>query len=131
VSSRGDPFGLGPSWGDAPAAGELLSDPAHGGPLDGAAAQGEARRADRLVRVGVWREGGQVVRARFQATVCAPLVAYAEAACRALEAGVVDLPASALHARVRGIHPGHRDRAALVAAAVRGALSQPPEEPKP
>ena len=109
--------------------GDLLSDTAHGGPLEGAPALGEARAADRLVRAGLWREGGLVVRARFQATVCAPLVAYAEAACRALEAGVTELPAAALHARVRGVHPGHRDRAELVAAAVRAALSTSREEP--
>ncbi|MFT3913041.1 MAG: hypothetical protein QM704_02810 [Anaeromyxobacteraceae bacterium] len=118
-----------------PTAGDLLSDPAHGGPLDGPHVLGEARAGDRFVRVGLWLDGrGWVARARFQATVCASLVAYAEAACRALEAGVTDLGPAALQARVRGIHPAHRDRAAIVAAAVLDALSRvtrptPAQEP--
>ena len=105
-----------------PSAGDLLADPAHGGRLDGADRAGEAALGDRLVRIGVWLEGGRVVRARFLATVCAPVLAYAEAACRALEAGAPELTAEALRARVRGVHPGQRHLAALVATAVERAL---------
>ena len=116
-----------------PTVADLLADPAHGGALAGATRVGEARGGDRRVRVGVWLEGGRVVRARFLATTCASLVAFAEAACAALEAGATTLPAAALRARVRGVHPGHRDRAALVARAVLRALplAGPPHSHEP
>jgi hypothetical protein len=103
---------------------ERVEAPAHAGPLDGAPRVGEAGAEGRIVRVGVWRDGARV-RARFRASACASLIAYAEAACEALEAGVRP-DAAALRALVRGVHPRHLDRADLVAAAVRGAL---PEEP--
>jgi hypothetical protein len=111
-----------------PTVGDLLLDPAHGGPLDGAERLGEATLGDRLVRIGLWLDGARVVRAGFMATTCPSLVAYAEAACRALEAGARPLPAEALRRHVRGVHPGHRDRAAAVSAAVQralGALAHP------
>jgi len=113
----------------APTAGDLLSDPLHGGPLDGASRVGEAVLGDRQVRVGVWLDGARVVRARFMATTCASLIAYAEAACRDLESGAAAPTAGALRSRVRGVHPGHLDRAVAVARAVHRALGAPSEEP--
>ncbi|HEX9401830.1 MAG TPA: hypothetical protein VF912_17105 [Anaeromyxobacter sp.] len=97
----------------------------HAGAVEGAARIGEARADGRIVRIGLFADG----RARFRATTCASLIAYAEIACDALEAG---LPASALdaaflRARVAGVHPLHLERAALVAAAVHAALTV--EEP--
>jgi NifU-like protein involved in Fe-S cluster formation len=95
----------------------------HAGSLDGADV-GEAAGGERLVvRVGLWRDGGRVARARFRATTCASLLAYAEAACELLEAGADPgaLGSEALRAAVAGVHPGHYDRAALVVAAVRVA----------
>ena len=103
---------------------ERVDAPAHAGPLDAAACVGEAGAEGRIVRVGVWRDGARV-RARFRASACASLIAYADAACEALEAGVRP-DAEALRALVRGVHPRHHDRAELVAAAVRAALSEEP-----
>jgi hypothetical protein len=83
---------------------------------------GEARGEDgRVVRVGVFADG----RVRFRATTCASLIAYAEVACEALEAGVApaSLDANGLRARVAGVHPTHLERAALVAAAIRAACA--------
>jgi hypothetical protein len=100
---------------------ECLDAPAHAGRLAGAARVGEAAAGGRVVRVGVWPDGTRV-RARFLASTCASLVAYAEVACEALEAGHRP-DAAALRALVRGVHPGHLDRADLVAAAVRAALA--------
>lgn len=103
---------------------ECVSSPLHAGPLRGADAVGEASGGERLlVRIGLWRDRGQVARARFRATTCASLIAYAEAACRLLEAGEppAGVDAAALRARVAGVHPVHRDRAEVVAAAVRAA----------
>lgn len=107
---------------------ECVERPLHAGSLAGAARVGEASAEGRAVRIGLFADG----RARYQATTCASLIAYAEVACEALAAGVPAgaLDAAALHARVRGVHPSHRARAALVAAAVRAAAaSPPPEEP--
>jgi hypothetical protein len=101
-----------------------VGDPRHAGPLDGADAVGEAAGGERLlVRVGLWREDGRVVHVRYRASACASLVAYAEAACGLLEAGLAParLDAAALREEVAGVHPVHYDRAALVAAAVRRA----------
>jgi hypothetical protein len=105
---------------------ERVASPAHAGPLHGAARVGEARGADgRIVRIGLFADG----RARFRATTCASLIAYAETACEAIEAGrtadAVD--PGTLRERVAGVHPSHLERAALVAAAVRAALA--PEGP--
>jgi len=113
---------------EAPTVGDLLSDPSHGGALDGASRVGEAVLGDRHVRVGLWLDGQRVVQARFMATTCASLVAYAEAACRALESGARAPSAGALRSRVRGVHPGHLDRAEAVARAVHRALGAQPEE---
>lgn len=101
---------------------ECLDNPAHAGPLEGALRVGEAAREGRMVRIGLWRHDGGV-RARFRATSCASLIAYAEVACAALEAGAVpDGPA--LRAALRGVHPMHEERADLVATAVRAALAE-------
>jgi hypothetical protein len=113
---------------EVPTVGDLLADPAHGGALAGAARVGEAALGGRRVRVGLWLDGARVVRARFMASTCPALVAFAEAACRALEAGASDLSADALLQRVRGFHPAHRDRAAAVVVAVRRALCPHAEE---
>jgi hypothetical protein len=101
-----------------------VADPLRAGRLEGADAQGEARGGNRLVvRLGLWRSGERVVRARYRATTCASLVAYAEAACQLLEAGQGprEIDAGALRAAVPGVHPGHLDRADLVVAALAAA----------
>jgi hypothetical protein len=103
--------------------GDALHAPRFAAPLDGAVV-GEAAGGERLmVRIGLWLAGERVVRARYRATTCAALIAYAEAACAALEAGAdpARLDADALRAAVAGIHPVHVDRARLVAAAVHAA----------
>lgn len=82
------------------------------------------------MRLGIWREGGRVVRARYRATSCASLIAYAEAACELIEAGCdpTRLDADALRAAVTGVHPLHRSRADLVASAARRAGTSLEEE---
>lgn len=117
--------GTAPPDPHAPTVGDCLADPAHAGSLDGAERVGQAALDGRVVHVGVWARDGAAVRARFRATSCASLIAYAEVACRALEAGV-PVDATLLRASVRGVHPSHRQRADLVAAAVRAALSGEP-----
>jgi hypothetical protein len=104
---------------------EYVDAPAHAGPVEGAARLGEAAADGRIVRIGLFPDG----RARFRASACASLIAYAEAACEALEGGVAAarLDAAGLRERVAGVHPGHRDRATLVAAAVARAIHR--EEP--
>lgn len=74
------------------------------------------------MQIGVFADG----RARFRATTCAALIAYAEVACEALEHGVspAALDAGALRSRVTGVHPEHVERAAIVAAAVRAAFPE-------
>jgi hypothetical protein len=99
-----------------------VDDPAHAGPLDGAARLGEAAGDGRVVRIGVFASG-PTPRVRFRASTCASLIAYAEVACRELEAGRRP-DAAALRALVRGVHPVHHDRAELVAAAVRAAFTE-------
>jgi hypothetical protein len=105
--------------------GDHVSDPRHAGALEGARGVGEAAGDQRLVvRIGVWFHGGCVIRARYRATTCASLIAYAEVACALLESGEgPDLTADLLRTRLSGVHPGHLDRADLVAAAARSALS--------
>jgi hypothetical protein len=115
-----------PSVPRAPTVGECLADPAHAGSLDGAERLGEASRDGRVVSIGIWRRDGGELRARFRASACASLIAYAEVACRALEAGA-PTDGGALRAAVRGVHPLHQERADLVAAAVHAALT--PEGP--
>ncbi len=102
--------------------GDCLADPAHAGALDGASRVGEATQDGRVVRIGVWSGPGET-RARFCATSCASLIAYAEVACEAIEAGA-PVDAGALRAALRGVHPEHQERAELVAAAARAALSE-------
>ena len=98
---------------------DLVAEPRHAAPLDGAARTGEARGGERLVvRVGLWlgADGG-VARAAYRATACAALIAYAEAGCAlAEERGDPSDPAR-LRGAVRGVHPIHHDRAELVALA--------------
>jgi hypothetical protein len=103
---------------------DCVESPRHAGPVEGAARIGEALADGRVVRIGVFPDG----RARFRATTCASLIAFAEVACEALEAGVAPaaLDASALQERLTGVHPDHLERATLVAAAVRAAF--PKEE---
>ncbi len=103
---------------------ECVDAPAHAGTLDGAWRVGEAADGGRIVRVGLSRSGGRV-RARFRASGCASLIAYAEVACEALEAGARP-DAAALRALLLGVHPRHLDRADLVAAAVAAALAPEP-----
>ncbi len=112
-----------------PSVAEHVADPRHAGDLGGAPCLGEASSGDGLVvRLGVWRGGsGAVVRARFRATTCAALIAYAEAACRLAEDGALgpgDL-AARIRAAVAGVHPAHRGRADLVALALARALAAP------
>ena len=107
-----------------------VADPRHAGPLSGADGLGEASDGEgRLVRVGLWRGShGAVVRARFVATTCPSLIAYAEAACRLAEEAALGGPGSIaerIRAAVAGVHPGHRHRAELVALALRRALASP------
>ena len=103
---------------------DCLSDPAHAGPLDGATRVGRAAEGDRMVVVGLWTQGERVVRARFRATTCASLIAYAEEACAALEAGIAPaaLDAPRLRAALAGVHPAHLVRSELVVAAIRAAI---------
>ena len=105
---------------------EHVADPRHAtATLDGTAAVGEATGALRLlVRLGVWRRNDRVERARYRASACASLIAYAEVACALLEAGTapVEVHAVRLRAELPGVHPVHHDRADLVAAAVRAAF---------
>ncbi len=75
-----------------------------------------------MVEIGVWLDAGEV-RARFRATACASLIAYAEVACQAIEAGE-PADGAALRAALRGVHPEHLERADLVAAAARAALGE-------
>jgi hypothetical protein len=104
---------------DPPTVAECVESPAHSGRLEGSARTGRAAQDGRIVEIGWFADG----RVRFRATTCAPLIAYAEVACAALEAGIPpgELDARALHALVRGVHPDHLVRAALVATAIRTA----------
>ena len=116
-----------------PTVSELVEDARHGGGLAGASRVGEAAAEGRVVRVGLWSApSGAVTRARFAATTCASLVAYAEAACRLAEANVLagarDL-AALLRASVAGVHPRHLGRADLVAAALARALPSEGDPP--
>ncbi|GEJ59094.1 hypothetical protein [Anaeromyxobacter diazotrophicus] len=103
---------------------EHLADVRRGGRIAGADRIGEAAAGGLLVRVGLWVDGeGSVVRARYLATTCAALIAYAEAACALAEAPGAALPdAARLRRAVRGVHPIHHGRADLVALALARAL---------
>lgn len=104
---------------------ECVDAPSHAGRIVGAVHVGAAARDGRVVEIGVFADG----RARFRATACATLIAYAEVACEALEGGATPpgLDAAALQDRLTGVHPDHLERAALVAAALRAAFQK--EEP--
>src|SRR6266542_240358 len=90
-----------------------VGDPRHAGPLEGAALVGEAAGDRLVVRVGLWLDGqGRIARARYRATTCASLIAYAEAACALAEAGEdVSLGPARVRRAVAGVHPVHHDRA--------------------
>jgi hypothetical protein len=111
----------------------LLDDPPHAGLLDGASLTAHAELGG-IVRIGLWLDGeGRVTRARFRATSCPALVAYAEAACALAEGERLRRAPTAeeLRAAVAGVHPVHRDRAGAVALAFERALSTtsfPPAE---
>jgi hypothetical protein len=104
----------------------LIDNPAHSGLLDGAGAVGHAELGG-IVRVGLWLgEDGRVRRARFRATSCAALTAYAEVACAlAEEAGAIP-SLERIRAAVSGVHPIHHDRAEAVALALTRALRNRP-----
>ena len=105
---------------------DLVSSLRHAAAVDRADRAGEAEGGERLrVRIGLWPGRGAGPRARFRATTCASLLAYAEAACALLEAGTPpgDVTPALLRAQVGGVHPLHLDRADLVAAAVRAAAA--------
>jgi len=108
---------------------DLVADPSHAGLLEGAALLGEAAGGERLlVLVGLWLdERGRVARARYRATSCASLIAYAEAACVLAEQGqrADALGPDRVRAAVAGVHPVHRDRADLVALAFARARAGP------
>lgn len=126
-----------------PTVADLFSAPVHTGPLDGADAIGEAVGVQPLlVRVGLWRvasaSGDQVRarvcwRARWRASTCPALIALSELACRLVEAGLdpAVLDEATLRAEVAGLHPGHGDRADLVARAVRAAAARASEAAAP
>jgi NifU-like protein involved in Fe-S cluster formation len=100
---------------------QLIEHAAHAGDLAGADRVGEAEGGERLVvRIGLWLSDGKVARARFRATTCASLIAYAEAACRLLEGAAAPpaIDADLLRRSVQGVNSSHLDRAALVVAAV-------------
>src|SRR3990172_398082 len=109
---------------------DCVADPRHAGTVEGASLAGEAAGAGRLlVKLGLWLDrDGRVSRARYRATTCASLIAYAEAACALAEAGedLSRTDAPRLRAAVAGVHPAHHDRADLVALALARALARPP-----
>lgn len=109
-----------------------LQDPRHAAPLAGADRIGQASADGRTVQLGLWLEGGAVVRARFLASGCASLIAFAEVACALLEAGQppASLDARALRNEILGVHPAHLGRADLVAAAARAAAAPVPSQPE-
>ncbi|HTT71199.1 MAG TPA: hypothetical protein VMG32_08235 [Anaeromyxobacteraceae bacterium] len=108
---------------------EHLADLRYVGRFEGAERLGEACGDERLkVQVGLWWDSDQgAVRARYRATTCAALIAYAEAACALAERwGPQAVTAARLREAVRGVHPAHRDRAGLVALAFARALALAP-----
>ena len=84
---------------------------------------GQARgEPDLIVRIGLWRRGARIERARWKATTCPALMAYAELACELLEAGQ-HADATTLREHLTGVHPVHHPCADLVARAVVSALA--------
>lgn len=104
-----------------PTVAEHLAHVRYAGSLEGADGVGEGARAERrlVVRVGLWLDArGAVVRARYRASSCAALIAYAEEACGLAERGGAEaVSPGRLRASVSGVHPIHHDRAELVALA--------------
>ena len=102
-----------------------------GGNAADAPLRGEARGAGNLiVQVGLWADAaGRIQRARWRATTCASLMAYADLACELLESGLAPaaLDAEALRAGVPRVHPLHLDRAELIVRAVRSACASKTE----
>jgi hypothetical protein len=81
----------------------------------------------RTVQIALWvGTDDRVIAARWRASTCPSLIAYAETACALLEAGIapVDLERAALRAAVAGVHPAHRRHADLVLDAVHDALAK-------
>ena len=112
---------------------ELIGDPAHRGQLDGATCVGEAELGG-IVRIGLWFDAsGAIRRARFRATTCAALVAYAEAACALAEGEARARAPSAerIRAAVTGVHPAHHALADAVALAFTRALAKQPTAASP
>ncbi len=100
---------------------DRVSETLHAGSTDGADAVVEAVADGRQVRIGLWAgAGGRVRRARFRATTCAALIAYADLACELLESGEAPelIDGRRLRAELPGVHPVHHDRADLVARAL-------------
>jgi NifU-like protein involved in Fe-S cluster formation len=113
--------------GPSPTVATLVEGAKHAASLDGAPRLGAAAAEGRYVRLAVWTDrAGRVIRASFQATTCAALIAYAERACQLLEAGLAPeaLAPETLRQSVRGVHPAQLGRAELVASAV-ARLSTP------
>ncbi len=104
-----------------PTVADRVSSAAHAGATEGADAIVEAVADGRMVRIGLWDDGaGRVRRARFRATTCAALIAYADLACELLESGEAPerIDASRLREGLPGVHEAQHDRAELVARAV-------------
>jgi len=100
---------------------DRVAETAHAGATKGADAVVEAIADGRTVRIGLWADAaGRVRRARFRATTCAALIAYADLACELLESGEPPerIDAARLREALPGVHPAHRDRAELVARAL-------------
>ncbi len=112
----------------SPTVSALVDGATHGARLEGAPRLASAAADGREVCLGVWTDAaGRVLRARFQSTTCAALIAYAERACQLLEGGLPPgaLAPETLRASVRGVHPAQLDRAELVARAA-AHLAAPP-----
>ncbi len=100
---------------------DRVSEPSHAGSTEGADAVVEAMADGRDVRIGLWAGAdGRVRQARFRATTCAALIAYADLACELRESGEAPdlVDAGRLREALPGVHPMHRDRADLVARAL-------------
>lgn len=107
-------------WRESVAA--RVANPIHGGELSGAASCGQARGGtDLIVRIGLWWRDGHIERARWKATTCPALMAYAELACERLESGQ-RADAASLREHLQGVHPVHYPCADLVARAIDSAL---------
>ena len=96
----------------------------HEGSLDGATLTGEVARGQVAIRIGLWLdEKGTVRQTRWRCKDDPDLGAYAETACRLVEAGTspLSLEGEALKGAVARAPLGD-DRPALVVAALRSAL---------